>query len=153
MPLPSNTSPVVLKRDLDVQRIPETGSVSTIDATPAAILSASDLHMNQGTVTMPGANQSAEGTEQGGLGTGKTPNSLQQGTGETGSTGTDKGSGKGQSATRRKVRRARNWRLSKGSWKRHGGKWHPGRYLRRKWNRTQSRFGIRTIEWARLGRW
>ena len=97
MPMPSNTSPVVLKRDLDVQRIPETSSVSTIDATPAAILSASDLHMNQGTVTMPGANQSAEGTEQGGLGTGKTPNSLQHGSGDTGSTGTEKGAGKGQS--------------------------------------------------------
>ena len=99
MPLPSNTSPVVLKRDLDVQRIPETGSVSSIDATPAAILSASDLQMNQGRVTMPGANQSAEGTDQGGLGTGKTPNSLQHGVGDSGSTGSDKGAGKGQNAT------------------------------------------------------
>ena len=97
MPMPSNSSPVVLKRDLEVQRIPETGSVSTIEATPAAILSASDLHMNQGRVSMPGANQSAEGTEQGGLGTGKTPNSLQHGSGDAGSTGTEKGSGKGQS--------------------------------------------------------
>jgi len=99
MPMPSNTSPVVLKRDLDVQRIPETGSVSSIDATPAAILSASDLQMNQGTVTMPGANQSAEGTEQGGLGTGKVANSLQHGSGDSGSTGSDKGSGKGQNAS------------------------------------------------------
>jgi hypothetical protein len=99
MPMPSNTSPVILKRDLDVQRIPETGSVSSIDPTPAAILSASDLRMNQGTVTMPGANQSAEGTEQGGLGTGKTPNSLQQGSGDAGSTGKEKGSGKGQNSS------------------------------------------------------
>ncbi len=99
MPLPSNTSPVVLKRDLDVQRIPETGSISSIDATPAAILSASDLQMNQGRVTMPGANQSAEGTDQGGLGTGKAANSLQHGVGDSGSTGSDKGAGKGQNAT------------------------------------------------------
>lgn len=99
MPMPSNTSPVVLKRDLDVQRIPETGSISSIDATPAAILSASDLQMNQGRVTMPGANQSAEGTEQGGLGTGKAANSLQHGAGDSGSTGSDKGAGKGQNAS------------------------------------------------------
>jgi hypothetical protein len=99
MPMPSNTSPVVLKRELDVQRIPETGSISSIDATPAAILSASDLQMNQGRVTMPGANQSAEGTEQGGLGTGKAANSLQHGAGDSGSTGSDKGAGKGQNAS------------------------------------------------------
>lgn len=98
MPMPANSSPVVLKRDLEVQRVPETSSVSSIDPTPAAILSASDLHMNQGTVTMPGANQSADGSEQGGLGTGKTPNALQNGSGDAGSTGAAKGSGKGQSA-------------------------------------------------------
>ena len=99
MPLPSNSSPVILKRELEVQRIPETGSVSTLEATPAAILSASDLQMNQGRVTMPGANQSAEGTEQGGLGTGKAPNSPQHGAGDSGSTGSEKGSGKGQNST------------------------------------------------------
>lgn len=98
MPLTSKSSPVILKRDLDVQRIPETGSVSSIEPTPAAVLSASDLHMNQGVVSMPAANQSAEGSDQGGLGTGKTPNSLQSGSGDSGSTGTDKGAGKGLSA-------------------------------------------------------
>lgn len=99
MPMASKSSPVILNRQLDVQRIPETGSVSSIEPTPAAVLSASDLHMNQGVVSMPAANQSAEGSEQGGLGTGKTPNSLQNGSGDSGSTGSDKGSGKGQSAT------------------------------------------------------
>lgn len=99
MPLSSKSSPVILKRELEVQRIPETGSVSTIEATPAAVLSASDLHMNQGVVSMPAANQSAEGSDQGGLGTGKTPNALQNGMGNSGSTGADKGAGKGQSTT------------------------------------------------------
>ena len=99
MPIAANSSPVVLKRDLDVQRVPETSSVSSIDPTPAAILSASDLHMNQGTVTMPGANQSAEGSDRGGLGTGKTPSALQNGSGDSGTTGTAKGSGQGQSAS------------------------------------------------------
>jgi hypothetical protein len=99
MPLSSKTSPVILKRELEVQRIPETGSIAGIESTPAAVLSASDLHMTQGVVSMPAANQAAEGTEQGGLGTGKTPNTIQNGSGESGSTGTDKGAGKGLNAT------------------------------------------------------
>ena len=100
MPVSSKSSPVILKRELEVQRIPETGSIAGIEPTPAAVLSASDLHMNQGIVSMPAANQSAEGSEQGGLGTGKTPNSIQNGSGESGSTGTDKGAGsKGQNST------------------------------------------------------
>jgi hypothetical protein len=100
MPVASKSAPVILKRDLEVQRIPETGSISSIEPTPAAVLSASDLHMNQGVVSMPAANQSAEGSDQGGLGTGKTPNSLQNATGNADSTGTGKGSGnKGQSST------------------------------------------------------
>ena len=99
MPATSKSSPVILNRQVDVQRIPETGSVASIEPTPAAVLSASDLHMNQGVVSMPAANQSAEGSEQGGLGTGKTPNSLQNSSGDSGSTGTEKGAGKGQSAS------------------------------------------------------
>lgn len=98
MPITSKSSPVILNRQLDVQRIPETGSVSQIEATPAAVLSASDLHMTQGVVSMPAANQSAEGTEKGGLGTGKTPNAITNGTGEA-ENGTDKGAGKGQNST------------------------------------------------------
>ncbi|HEY1580755.1 MAG TPA: hypothetical protein VGF82_27125 [Terracidiphilus sp.] len=97
MPMPSKSSPVILNRQLDVERIPETGSVSQIEATPAAVLSASDLHMTQGVVSMPAANQSAEGTEKGGLGTGKTPNAITNGTGES-ENGTDKSGGKGQNA-------------------------------------------------------
>lgn len=99
MPVSSKSAPVILHRDLDVQRIPETGSIAGIEATPAAVLSASDLHMNQGVVSIPAANQSAEGTEQGGLGTGKTPNTIQNGSGNSGSTGAEKGAGKGDNAT------------------------------------------------------
>jgi hypothetical protein len=97
MPVTSKSSPVILNRQLDVERIPETGSISSIDPTPAAVLSASDLHMTQGVVSMPAANQSAEGSEKGGLGTGKTPNTIQNGSGDSGSTGSDKATGKGQS--------------------------------------------------------
>ena len=99
MPVTSKSSPVILNRQLDVERIPETGSISSIEPTPAAVLSASDLHMNQGVVSMPAANQSAEGSEKGGLGTGKNPNTIQNGSGDSGSTGSEKAAGKGQSGT------------------------------------------------------
>lgn len=116
MPLPTKTSPVILKRELEVQRIPETGSISGIEPTPAAVLSASDLHMNQGVVSMPAANQSAEGTEQGGLGTGKNPNALVNGTGNSDSTGTAKAAaGKGQSGTAGKSAGSGNGTAGKGS--------------------------------------
>lgn len=116
MPMPTKTSPVILKRELEVQRIPETGSISGIEPTPAAVLSASDLHMNQGVVSMPAANQSAEGTEQGGLGTGKNPNSLVNGTGNADSTGTAKtAAGKGQSGTAGKSAGSGNGSAGKGT--------------------------------------
>lgn len=98
MPITSKSSPVILNRQLEVERIPETGSVSSIEPTPAAVLSASDLHMNQGVVSMPAANQTAEGNEKGGLGTGKAANPLQTGSGD-GNTGSDKSTGKGQTGT------------------------------------------------------
>jgi len=47
MPVTSKSSPVILNRQLEVERIPETGSISSIEATPAAVLSASDLHMTR----------------------------------------------------------------------------------------------------------
>ena len=103
MPFARKTSPVILNRQLDVQRIPETGSIAGIEATPAAVLSASDLHMNQGTVSLPAANQSAEGSDQGGLGTGKTPNSLLHGAGDSADNGTGKGVGHGQTSGTGKV--------------------------------------------------
>ncbi len=48
---------------------------------------------------MPQANQSAEGNDNGGLGTGKAANSLKNGSGDSGSTGADKSAGKGQSGS------------------------------------------------------
>ena len=124
----------------------------SIDPTPAAILSASDLHMNQGTVTMPGANQSAEGTDQGGLGTGKHQIPCNMASGDSGSTGTERAQEKDKARVV-EVRRCRQRRSHKRRRKRHGGKW-----LRRqapaRWKGTGHNPGsaIRTIEWARLGR-
>jgi len=99
MHMASNTTPVILQRQVPLERVPETSSISSIDPTPAAVLSASDLHMAQGTVAMPAANQSAPGNERGGLGTGHAEASVNTGTGDSGSTGTDRGEGKGQGTT------------------------------------------------------
>ncbi len=97
MPLPSNTTPIVVHQDAPAQRAPETTSVSAKQPTAAAILSASDLHMAQGSASMPPANESAMGNVRGGLGTGQSAASAQPGHGDSGSTGTDHGSGKGES--------------------------------------------------------
>ena len=115
MPFASKSAPVILNRQLDVQRIPETGSIAGIEPTQAAVLSASDLHMNQGTVAMPAANQSAEGSEKGGLGTGKTPSDLLHGSGNSGSNGTEKGSGHGQNSTGGSTNGAGNESAGKGT--------------------------------------
>lgn len=96
MPMPSKTSPVVLHRDVPLQRIPETSSISSIETASTAVLSDSDLRVAQGRVALPPANQSAAGNLQGALGTGTSSNGLQSGNGNSGSTGTDKGEGKGQ---------------------------------------------------------
>jgi hypothetical protein len=95
MPMPSKTSPVVLHRDVPLQRIPETSSIASIETATTAVLSDSDLHVAQGRVAMPPANQSAAGSAQGALGKGPSPNGLQSGSGDSGSTGTDKGQGRG----------------------------------------------------------
>jgi hypothetical protein len=99
MPMAGKTTPVILKRDVPLERAPETSSVSSIEPTPAAVLSASDLHMTQGTVAMPAANQSAAGNENGGLGTGHAEASVNTGNGDSGSNGNERGSGKGESAS------------------------------------------------------
>ena len=115
MPMPSNTSPVILKRDVPLERVPETTSISSIEPTPAAVLSASDLHMAQGTVAMPAANQSASGNEHGGLGTGPAEASVNTGNGDSGSNGTERGEGKGVNSSGGKSAGAGNGGGQKGA--------------------------------------
>ena len=55
--------------------------------------------MAQGSVVLPAANQSAAGNEQGALGTGRAEASVHPGSGDSGSTGSEKGEGKGQGAS------------------------------------------------------
>jgi len=96
MPMPSNTSPIVVHQEAPIQRVPETSSVSTSQPTAAATLSASDIHLAQGSVPLPPANQSASGNLEGSLGTGQSAASLHVGRGDADSTGIDSGTGKTQ---------------------------------------------------------
>ena len=115
-PLPSNTTPIVVKQEAaKVERVPETTSISNNQPTPASVVSASDLHMAQGTVSMPAANQSASGNELGALGTGRSAASVQPGNGDSGSTGTDRGEGKGQGTSGGKAAGTGNGSGQKGS--------------------------------------
>jgi len=115
MPMAGKTTPVILKRDVPLERAPETSSISSIEPTPAAVLSASDLHMAQGTVAMPAANQSASGNERGGLGTGHAEASVNTGNGDAGSIGTERGEGKGQGTSGGKSAGAGNGAGQKGA--------------------------------------
>ena len=99
MQLASNTTPVILQRQVPLERVPQSSSVSSIEPTPAAVLSASDLHMTQGVAALPAANQSAAGNELGAFGTGRAEASVHPGSGDSGSTGTERGEGKGQGAS------------------------------------------------------
>jgi hypothetical protein len=55
--LPSTTSPVAGRKPQAVEKLPETGSNSTGQPTPATLLSLSDVRMMEGTVALPFANQ------------------------------------------------------------------------------------------------
>lgn len=94
MPLPSNTSPVVVHLDVPEQRMPETTSASNHPPTSAAVLSASDLRMTQGTAVLPPANESAPGNSPGALGAGNAPNGLQTGNSTSNGSDASKGAGK-----------------------------------------------------------
>jgi hypothetical protein len=62
---PSTTSPVAIPLPQQVQLPPVTTSQPTAQPTPAAIVSLSDLRMNNGTVPLPPVNESAMSTSQG----------------------------------------------------------------------------------------
>jgi hypothetical protein len=57
MPAAGNTSPIATQGSSDVKMPPATASVPNADPTPAAVLSVSDLRMNDGTVALPPVNE------------------------------------------------------------------------------------------------
>jgi hypothetical protein len=65
--LPSTTSPLVVHAPVLPQLAPATASNSSAQPTPAAVMSLSDLHMPEGTVTLPPVNMTAPSAAPGTL--------------------------------------------------------------------------------------
>ena len=56
---PSTTTPLAVQAPNPVQKAPETASESTAQPTPTAVLSLSDLHLKEGTVSLPPVSMTA----------------------------------------------------------------------------------------------
>ena len=95
MPLPSSTSPVAVQGP-EPERVPETSSTSSIQPSSASVLALSDLRMNQGTVVLPPANQTAPGNPSGALAPGVSGNASQAGKGDLSSRGVEADAQRGQ---------------------------------------------------------
>jgi hypothetical protein len=77
--LPSTTSPVVAPGPEPTPPAPLTTTEGAEQPTPTALISASDLQMERGDVTLPPVNESAASTSSGALGAGQTKDSAQEG--------------------------------------------------------------------------
>jgi hypothetical protein len=75
--LPSTTTPITVKGPDTVQQPPQTTSDAQAKPTAAAVLSLSDLHMKQGTITLPPVNQTASGNPAGSVSPAKPSDSSQ----------------------------------------------------------------------------
>lgn len=91
---PSTTSPVAINIAIPTTSVPVTSSTVVGQPTSAMVMSISDLRQNEGTVVLPGANQSAGRALSGSLGTGTTAKVMNG----SGKAVTDE-SGKGTAAT------------------------------------------------------
>lgn len=69
--LPSTTTPVAIHAPEQVQMAPVTTSESTAPPTPAAVMSLSDLHMAEGSVTLPPLNETVAAASPGLLAAGQ----------------------------------------------------------------------------------
>ncbi len=96
MPLPSTSSPVVVRGPDPTKRVPETSSTSSAQPTSAAVVSLSDLRMAKGTVVLPPTNEIAPGSQTGGLASGRAGNGSQAGEGDPSSRGTEMGAQQAQ---------------------------------------------------------
>jgi hypothetical protein len=78
---PSTTSPVVVRGPEPAPPAPVTTAQGATQATPASVMSLSDLQMDNGEVTLPPVNESASSNSPGALAAGKTQDSTQIGQG------------------------------------------------------------------------
>jgi len=96
MPVPSNTSPIAVHGLEKTQTIPETSSISADQSSSIAVMSLSELRLNQGRVVLPPANQTAPGSPTGALAPGLSGNSSQAGKGDPSSRGENADARSGQ---------------------------------------------------------
>jgi hypothetical protein len=96
MPMPSTSSPVVVRGPDPTKRVPETSSTTSNQPTSAAVVSLSDLRMAKGTVALPPINETAPGSQSGALAPGRAGNASQPGDGDPSSKGTETGARQSQ---------------------------------------------------------
>src|SRR5882757_5366606 len=84
-PLPSTTSPVVVRGPELVKQVPETASKSLGAPVPARILSLSDLRLERGTIALPLVNETAAVGASDAMAPAREDNSSQEGNGNTAS--------------------------------------------------------------------
>jgi hypothetical protein len=77
--LPTTTSPLVVRGPEPAPPAPVTTAEGSAQSTPAAVMSLSDLHMENGDVTLPPVNESVSTDSPGGLAAGQTQDSSQAG--------------------------------------------------------------------------
>jgi hypothetical protein len=96
LPAPSKTSPINVPATQQTQQMAETASKDAGKATPAGVISASNIKLQEGTATLPMINEVAPAPFPGSLTAGQ-PKSLSQ-TGQGKTEGKDNGAGAGQTA-------------------------------------------------------
>jgi len=82
-PPPSTTSPLVIRGEELMQRVPEMTSSSPGPPTPARVMSISDLQMQDGVIALPPANETAPASSSGALVTGPGESGQPAGSGDS----------------------------------------------------------------------
>jgi|CZKF01.1.fsa_nt_gi hypothetical protein len=94
---PSTTSPLVVHGPEPAPPTPVTTAEGSAQPTPAAVMSLSDLHMENGDVTLPPVNESATSNSSGALAAGQAQGSAQAGQVKPASKPGEMGAGQGSS--------------------------------------------------------
>lgn len=81
MPMPSSSTPIQVRGPDLADRIPHTSADIPVESASGAVLSIAETHLVQGKLMVPALNQTAAGNANGAMGTGKTGNAQQNGTG------------------------------------------------------------------------
>jgi hypothetical protein len=96
LPPPSKTSPINVPATQQAQQMPETASKNAGKATPAGVMSASSIQLQEGTATLPMINEVAPAPYAGSLSAGQSKNLSLTGRGKT--DGKENGAGAGKTA-------------------------------------------------------